>query len=402
MDISVQYLEGGSHPVPPSPAEARARLRAAFEILPLGAVLLGWDLAPGIVEACAEECQNRGASLYLWHPLLSGRRDSHPDTGWRVVGLNGEPVAGYAGMAEFTFVCPNQASACEAALARLDAALATGWYQGVFLDRIRFPSPSADPERDLGCFCSACRVTAAEGGIDLPALQAQLKASLTTPAGRSSLARGLLVECVQPEGEMARGALDQLLAFRRKSITRLVVSAATVARARGVRLGLDCYSPTLTRMVGQDLAALAAVSDWIKIMTYTRAFGPAGIPFEILGLSDWLMTPGAATEPDALGLLGEATGWPLPATLEEIRRGGLPSRVITSEISRGRASCAAALRAGIELVGVPGVCRTDLAAVSRDAQAVQLASPDGIVLSWDLWLMSTRNLEAAAALYARM
>ena len=399
MDICVQYLEGGSHPVPPTPAEARARLRAAFEILPIEMVLLGWDLSPELVEACAEECQARGAGLFLWHPLLSGRRDLHPAKGWQVVGLNGEPVAGHAGKAEFTFVCPNQPAAREAVLAHLDTALASGWYQGVFLDRIRFPSPAANPERDLGCFCGSCLTSAAEADVDLADLQAQLRSSMRTPEGRRSAVRGLLTEHARNEGDAPQDALDWLLEFRRQSVTHLAQSAAATARARGMLLGLDCYSPTLARMVGQDLAALAAFSDWIKIMTYVRAFGPACIPFEVLGLADWLMTSGAAAEPDALGLLADAAGWPLPATREDIRRGRLPSEILTAEITRGRAAGAAALWAGIELVDLPGVCRPDLTTVRRDARAVRRGSPDGVVLSWDLWFMPRQNLEAAAAQY---
>jgi hypothetical protein len=70
MDVSILYLQGGGCAARVSPAEARARLRAAFERTAFAMVLLGWDLDPRVVEACAEECALHRSDLHLWHPLL--------------------------------------------------------------------------------------------------------------------------------------------------------------------------------------------------------------------------------------------------------------------------------------------------------------------------------------------
>lgn len=145
MQVSIQYLEGGSPAAMISPEEARGCLRTAFEDLPLVTVLLGWDLPPRVVEACAEECALHGADLYLWQPLLTAHGPFQPDPDWSVVGLDGHPVAGFEKKPEFTFVCPNRPGVRESVLRHLSAAVASGYYRGVFLDRIRFPSPSGDP-----------------------------------------------------------------------------------------------------------------------------------------------------------------------------------------------------------------------------------------------------------------
>ena len=111
MNIAAQYLEGGSDAGRVSPSEARARLRAAFERMPLAMVLLGWDLDPRVVEACAEECALHKSDLYLWQPLLTGHGPCRPDPVWHVVALNDHPVAGLGDKLEFTFVCPNRPGA---------------------------------------------------------------------------------------------------------------------------------------------------------------------------------------------------------------------------------------------------------------------------------------------------
>ena len=109
MRIIVQFLEGGPASAGCPPAEARRMLREAFARLPIEAVLLGWNLPPALVEACAEECRRAQADLYLWHPLLSGDGVFLPRPEWRTVGWDGTRIADPRGRDEFTFVCPNRA-----------------------------------------------------------------------------------------------------------------------------------------------------------------------------------------------------------------------------------------------------------------------------------------------------
>ncbi len=400
MEVFVQYLEGGSYPVYPPADEVRARLQSAAERLPLSGVLLGWDLPPALVEACAEECARLRTDLYAWIPLLSGHGRFRPDPDWRVIGLAGQPVGGHGELLEFTFVCPNRPAARAAVLQETEAAIATGPYQGVFLDRIRFPSPAANPARDLGCFCDDCSRAARQEGVDLPSIQADLQQRLVTPQGRQEVVRSLLSLPYAVQTEAHVPALRDLLTFRQGSIATLVGAAAENARARGLRVGLDCYSPTLSAMVGQDLAALSAHADWTKVMTYARAHGPASLPFEILALADWLIAAGEL-EAEALKFLAAATGWPLPERREALRRGGLAPAILTEELRRGREAGVRRLFAGIELVEVPGVSELQPAQIRADAEAALAAAPDGIVFSWDLWHMPKDRLEDAAALYGR-
>ncbi len=373
--LAVQYLEhsprgGNLHAV-------RARLRAAAQELPIDAVLVGWDLPRHIEEGLASETNRLGIPLYRWQPLLTGARRARPPDEWRVTGADAAPVSGYGRLTEFTFLCPNRQEVYEWVLGRLDDVLARGYYQGVFFDRIRFPSPTANPARDLACFCPTCRRQAAEAGLDLNLVARELHTLLKEPSGAKKLMQALFAS-----SEETPAALQAFFTFRQASITRFVGRFAQAARKRGLAVGLDCFSPCLTHMVGQDLAALDACCDWIKVMTYPRVFGPAGLAFEMSLLVQWLTEQGL-TEPESLQSVGAASGLSLPSTLQELGSGGLDFPAIALEIRRGRAAPVRCLLAGIALVTVPNVHTSSPAQLQHDLQASLAA--DGLVLSWDLW-----------------
>ncbi len=399
MEIAVQYLEGGSLLGDLSPRVARNHLRLAFERVPFTMLLLGWDLPAELVEGCATECLLHRCDLYLWQPLLTTGASFPIDPAWQVVALNGRPARGHADQPAFTFFCPNQAAARAAALRHLQDAVASGFYRGVLLDRIRFPSPSADFAGQFGCFCDACRTGARKIGLDLSVVRQDILRLLADPASTRAAVKQMLSPSAADEADASLHSLDRMLAFRQSSITAFVAQAADLLHSRGLQVGLDCYSPTLARMVGQDLAALASHGDWLKTMTYLRALAPASIPFELLGLMRSLVASGIGSDAQALRFLAEVTGWPLPTSRAQVEQGGLPASILTEELRRGRAAVKNHLFAGIELVELPGVARLTPDQIRTDAAAVIAGKPDGVVLSWDLQHIPLDRLDLARRLY---
>ncbi|HXQ33295.1 MAG TPA: hypothetical protein VN843_04660, partial [Anaerolineales bacterium] len=104
--FAVQYLEYA--PRDATPSKVRERLRRAFELLPISIVILGWDLPPRLEEAVAEETTRHKAALYRWHPLLASDAGFALPLEWQPINLHGEPVPGFKGLPEFTFICPNR------------------------------------------------------------------------------------------------------------------------------------------------------------------------------------------------------------------------------------------------------------------------------------------------------
>ena len=394
--IAIQYLEHHS-PEQHNPQAVRQRLQDAFDLLPVSLVLLGWNTPRPLVDVCAEITATRSARLFLWHPLLTSDGVFFPLPEWRTIGLDGESIPGYHGEPAFTFVCPNRPAARQAALQRLSTVLSDCPCQGVFLDRIRFPSPAAAPDTQLACFCEDCRQAASQEDLDLEAVQLFLNTRLTHPEGCSSLVESLLTpRHARSEADLLESFLD----FRQRSITRLVQEAASLAAAQGKAVGLDCFSPHLTRMVGQDLSELGAESEWIKIMTYTHTLAPAGLPFELLGLAGWLNNRYQFSRLQALRCLVETGGLPLTTSLSELHTRGLPPEAISTEIELGHALGVHRLLVGAALVDLPGINSASADQHAADLAACSAAGADGLVLSWDLWHIARERLEQVANIFS--
>ncbi|MBN1667362.1 MAG: hypothetical protein JW862_09740 [Anaerolineales bacterium] len=390
--IAVQYLENTTQTLEISPQQAEKRLQAACERLPIRYVILGWALPPALVETCAKVCARHGTDLFYWQPLLSGDGVLQPRPQWRAIGLQGEAVPGFRGLPEFTFHCPNRPGLRAAIQARVAQIVTDGYYNGLFLDRMRYPSPVEDPGRWLACFCPGCQEAAAKQGLDLMAVQAEARRLLNSANGANELLRTLL----QPETpEKPHTALLRAFkVFRQGCITDLVLNVCEQVQAAGKQVGLDCFAPTLTGLVAQSLHDLAPAASWIKPMLYGHTLGPAGLPFELLALLDWLIHRYGLTEQDAFNLLARSSALPLPATRAELMNPGLSEAALAHELKQARKQIpTATLLTGIELVNLPGVTHLTEQQLRRDLQALKQAGTDGLVLSWDLWHIPPSFLE---------
>ncbi len=365
--VAAQYLEYAPPDV--TPAQVRERLRQAFDLRPISIVILGWNLPPQLEDTVAEETSQHAAALYRWHPLLASDAGFTLPAEWQPINLHREPVPGFKGLSEFTFLCPNRADVQAWIAERIEIAAKRGIYQGLFFDRMRFPSPAENPERHLACFCKSCQRIAADSGLDLEAVRHHIDSLFADSSGAKTFIQALF----SPTDD---SLLESFFNLRLKCITRIVQVAAKMARSHRLNIGLDCFSPTLTRMVGQDLSALNQSCDWIKLMTYPRVFGPAGLPFELRALAGWLGAKYNVNETGAVDTVNEVSGLSLTP-------GGLPSESIRREIQVGRNAGITNLLAGLALVEMEGVHTLTLEQIQSDVMACDAA--DGLVLSWDLW-----------------
>ena len=392
ISVAVQFLEDAPELKEISPQAARERLREACMLLPVSKLLLGWNIPQALWDAVVEETARLGVRLYRWQPLLTGDGVLFPRPEWQTVGMDGRRVPGFRDLPEFTFMCPNKPEVQEAVCTHLLEVSAPP-FQGVFLDRIRFPSPASNPSAYLGCFCEDCCQAARAEGLDLAAFRQVLQTWIKTPEAARCLTASLLGNCLPDlPGDVADGLRD-FFRFRAKSISNFVSLAAETASSRGMEIGLDCFSPSLARMVGQDLGALSQVCDWIKMMTYAHAWGPAGLPYELMGLAGFLNQNAELGEVEALDFLKKQTNLVLPGTFQDLRAQGLPSAALASEVRQGRKLSVRSLYAGLELVEIAGVCELEAEQIRQDWSAVLEAGVDGVVLSWDLWHMPLDRLK---------
>ena len=224
--------------------------------------------------------------VFLWYNVLSdieGMEESDLVVDWR-----GERSRGWGGWAEnradvtetFRFVCPNNPVARKKTLRRLRGLLERYSFAGVFLDKVRFPSPANGLDELLSCFCDHCRAAATAVDLNLDAVirMFENRAIAVAPGdngGQQHWLEGLT--SVNP-------LLSQFLRFRMDCITKLVAEAHGEVSRLGRKVSLDLFSPGLAPLVGQDYRALSRHCAWAKPMTYRVAKGPAGLRLEIPAL----------------------------------------------------------------------------------------------------------------------
>jgi len=121
-------------------------------------------------------------------------------------------------------------------------------------------------------------------------------------------------------------------------------------------------------------------------------FGPAGLPFELRALANWLTTKFKVNEAEAVKIVSEVSGLSLSAN-------GLESESIAHEIQRGRDAEITNLLAGIALVEVEGIHAPTIEQIRSDIAACKDA--DGLAISWDLWHIKPEYLSAIQEIWGK-
>jgi hypothetical protein len=152
-------------------------------------------------------------------------------------------------------------------------------------------------------------------------------------------------------------------------------------------------------MVGQEIRAMGECVDWVKLMTYAHTNAPAGLPFELSGLLQYLISSTRLSEKEAFKLLGEITCLQLPGNLGTLKIDGLSSFALEKEVRRGIEACSVPVLAGIELVRLDGVTHQNPATIQADLTGIKRADPAGLALSWDLLHIPLEWLDLVRQVY---
>lgn len=398
----------GDPPAPGDPALGKpalaALIRRARELAGIDGLMIWTDGELPLYRALARACRDCGVAPYLWFAVLAdvqGLSFPESDLQLRFDGARGHGrIGAWAGLGtggeSFLFLCPNRAEPLQRVFQAYLRLLEGADFDGVMLDRIRYPSAVNGFESLFGCFCPDCeREYAALFGAPLSRMR---------EAAAAFLARLQGLSWSQAEGwrSFARlwqeAGLEELFEFRRRSIARLVRRFAAAARERGLKVGLDLYSYSLSPLVAQDYGELAGSADWLKPMSYCHAVGPAGLPLEAACLLDGLASLCPRLAPDQVHrLVQNLLGWELPQPRERLLGEGLSESTLGIELDRiaaDRSLGRTPILAGIEAVHLPefGVRITPEVLGRYLAEAA--SRPVGLVASWNLPDIPEENLRA--------
>ncbi len=194
--------------------------------------------------------------------------------------------------------------------------------------------------------------------------------------------------------------LKRWLRFRIDSVLDIVKETKSLVNAKGMRLGLDLFSPAFAEVVGYDLTDLSKLADWVKPMTYQFAMGPAGLRLETSALIEGLMSGFGLSRDRIFEICRENIPWFTPEQYQLLKEKEVPMEWIESEMRVAvQKMTGTPVYFGIECVSFPGVIDVHPEQAAALVQAAMNAGGDGAVLSWDLMHMPIENLRAMRKVY---
>lgn len=373
--MTAQVRSGGFQGRPANPDAVIKALDDALSLLPLRRVIIGWHPDQAIYQQVARHLAGRDIELYLWLPVFSEvglLADCQP-----TIGPSGRSPAAVSldATENFQFYCPNTPANIDACLEVFTKHFADIGFDGVFLDKIRYPSFANGPDGGLSCLCPRCRATYQQAGIDVEGLIGAIHRlnQLATPFGVTGYTTGRY--------QFDDPLWQQFFSLRCDIITASLRHIVGYFRAAGYGVGLDVFAPVISQFVGQDIVALSGLADFVKPMMYARTTAPAGLPFEVDALLEHTgSSPGRHRYFQVLGLDVASQ----PDDLAFCAR----------EVANLRATCGCPVHPGIEINQLAGIADTSPDYVAACLDAYQGA--DGIVLSWNLLDAPRTHLNAVA------
>lgn len=243
-------------------------------------VIMGWSCNRALYQEAVNFFKSYGVQTFLWLPVFSETGLLASGLG-RLVDDTGHEAEKY-GLAEgenFEFYCPNQQHNRSAFLNIYQEHFDGLGFDGVFLDKIRYASCANGLGGMFGCFCPECLKRYEQAGIQAAVLRQEMGQVRRGQGTYGSTVLGI------KSYEKGKYTFENCLwerFFRQKAqyITEALGYITSYFRKKGMQVGMDTFAPHLAYFAGQDLQALAGLTDFLKPMMYGITQAPAGLLFE--------------------------------------------------------------------------------------------------------------------------
>lgn len=388
------------------------RIRSIHRTVALDRLLVWNKLDESWMDAVTNVCHSLSIDLYAWQPVLADPLHAAFEEDDLILTAASQRGYGRHGIwdaltrdndlgEDFLFACANRESVRKKCIEDLEATLSRADVDGVFLDRIRYPSPANGIETLASCACPDCAREFTErfaGPYTFPweGDDSWVKSAvdLIREAGAS----------LSFEEAVERLGLRDLAEVRQETVTRQVAEVSEAARRSGKKVGLDLFTPSIAALVGQSYRRLAEHGDWIKPMSYCKALGAAGISLEMAtlatGIQSILREHGAKIEEaEVMAFLRRVFDLDLPDSVDTLYREGVPERTVEREYRDAVEAVGGTdteIWPGIELVNNPAFSTAISTAQCREyVKAMRNAGADWIAC-WNLLYIPGEYFECIA------
>jgi len=397
FSLTAQLSTGHSLPKNLTSSKVLPVLSKAIDVVPFDVLIIGWEEIPDLFQKLTVKNTRMVDQVFLWYPMLSDYPGMEPDH--LVVNFQGQSSQGWGEfvasgeMSEtFRFACPNNPDALKTSLFNLERLLRTYDFDGVFLDKIRFPSPANGISDLLTCFCEHCKAKAKKQGLNLDDVRQKL---LNWQTINSSQVKNQYLSGVNWLDKLLENKplIREFIRFRCDSITNVVDKVLLLTEKLGKKLALDVFSPGFAALVGQDLPVISKKAVWVKPMIYRFAKGPASLRLEIPELVKGIMTFSNSDPSDVNRWLGNnLSGFSLE-DINQIKNFGATLNLISQELGYALNQMSPTpVYLGIETVRIPGVIEISPQHVEEIIDMCKEHEISGFALSWDLLHTPLDNL----------
>lgn len=381
------------------------KLATAKEALNLDALMIWSDIDKKDLDLVREICMDFKIKTYLWYSILadiSGFKVEQKQAvetfdGLRGYGKNGCWDKLGEGEEDFLFLCPNDEEHIRRIFDQYQNKIKESGFDGVFLDRIRFPSPSNGFELLFSCFCKSCLKKFFNNyGEDLESYRSQAK---TVFKNFKTIDVNYLQTCQSLSDVIIRDSLKKFYDFRKQNIYQVLKMFADKAKQMGKLVGVDLFAPSLAPLVSQDYQLLAKTCDWIKPMIYCHTSSPAGLPLELYCFIRAILDNNPTLdEGQLIREISRIIGVDLPTQINDLLKNGVSESIIYIEMQKIKEFNLPEkvdIYVGLEAVQIPKVCNIDRSILKKYLESFIKTDTKGIILSWNLLKIPDENLKLA-------
>ena len=340
--------------------EIKAKLDHILSSIQVKDIILGWNTDKQLNHQLVNYFHQLGIRTLLWLPALSEGeqlRSMH-----MITKLNGGSGNGVANSEheQFRFACPNQLINVHQLISIYEEHFADIPFDGVFLDKIRFPSFANGYEEGFGCFCETC--CKQMHGIDVTILKTYIDNH-----------DPILLEGTYDDKGLYHFQDAQVDAFykqRSRMISNYIFKLAAYFNSRKMIVGADVFAPFMAYHVGQNIQEIGKLVDFIKPMFYRYTTAPAGMQYEY----------------DAY-----VQNFTPTSSFVNYWKNDVASEAAIKQQLAFLANLHATIYAGIEVNSTNPLCTTDQAKITKNLQLFSNLST--IALCWDIMQMDDTILD---------
>lgn len=377
FNISVQVFTGVFDEKAVDFDAIKNKLDAVYRLFSIDRLIIGWRPDRQLYRQVKQYLEEHQTKMILWLPVFSelgSFRKFEP-----VVDFNGREIDSYMFQngESFEFYCPASKRNLENVKSVFEEQYEDACFDGVFLDKIRYPSLANGLRSVFSCFCKDCTAAMEAEGLDTGELISEIR-RITDGGGLFELKEPISVIgndsfIYSFENPMWKRFFD----FRSNSVSRSVHGLYDYFRGKGLSVGLDIFAHSIGYFVGQEAAKLEDYADFIKPMYYRKAMAPAGIPFERQMLQRVF-----AMKPCCQALTrDEDNTYPLEKALQEYK--------ILQKLGNKTP-----IYPGIEINRDGQISPVYPGDVEENLEVIQKSGLKGVVLAWNVMEAPEENLRA--------